>query len=619
MAISSTRGELYIKWSDGNWYPATTVWTKQNGTWVPLSNIYIKNSLSQWEQVYPITTGFPLVEPRALNFSTYNNYVVGQPLQIVNTGDRAFSIDEILAEPNSVFTVGYSGATAPIIVEPQANVSLTILAGGFAVGNSTASLTLVNNLGTMGYANVTVPIITTVLPDYSGLAVSPTTFNFSYLIGNAPPSFDITITNTGNGGNLNILGVTSSLGSTIQTPSVVGFDWQTMTQQSANIVVTLPSTLSPGVYTDQISIVTDAPTNGNVTVTATANVIQPHGLKNFTTSGVYSWTVPVGVYSILGFTIGGGGGGGAGGASTYNTTAAGGGGGGSGGISATRFNVTPGEVLSIQVGAGGTPGLGGAPATPQSLVDGGDGGSSTIYGSFGSLRSTGGVGGTSAIANSNGSGGAGGTNYGVAGLDGAVSTISSSGFGLANGGAGGNTLFYVNNGAWDFISTCDTTLYQVNQIAYPAYMNDYAVWVTADETNPIGVLTTVNFTMFNINAGVYTVYAGADDQVTIYINGQLIGAVTGYATMSSYQVTLPQGYVKITCQALNFQGSAGFAVIMVDANGNEVWNTRTSMYSPALTQAIYGAGGAGGISYGYEYPYWWQGQSGSDGGVFLVW
>ncbi|MBP6091113.1 MAG: collagen-like protein, partial [Crocinitomicaceae bacterium] len=98
------------------------------------------------------------------------------------------------------------------------------------------------------------------------------------------------------------------------------------------------------------------------------------------TAGVYNWTVPSGVTSVLVEMWGAGG---AGGVGMYTYC---GGNGGSGGYGKGAINVVPGDVISFTVGAGGTY------CTTTSLFhdcDGGSGGSTTFL----NLIATGGTGG----------------------------------------------------------------------------------------------------------------------------------------------------------------------------------------------------------------------------------
>jgi hypothetical protein len=167
----------------------------------------------------------------------------------------------------------------------------------------------------------------------------------------------VTITNSGNGANLNISSVAtldnlvtlSSLNS-----SVLTFDFSTYTGQSETFTVT-PKTLPfTGQFFDTVEITSDASNTNLLYIPITINInSQPQGYVAYTTPGSYTWTVPPHVHSLSIYGIGAGGGGGACGG-VYGTN---GGGGGSGYYeSQTNIAVNPGDVFTIslfQPGSGG--------------------------------------------------------------------------------------------------------------------------------------------------------------------------------------------------------------------------------------------------------------------------
>lgn len=147
--------------------------------------------------------------------------------------------------------------------------------------------------------------------------------------------------------------------------------------------------------------------------------------KVFAVPGVFSWTVPEGVYRVFAKVIGAGGGG-------RNSSVFGGGGGG-GGVSEGLVNVTPGQVISITVGSGGA----GASYDVTNGV-GGTGGSSA-FGPY--MSATGGSSGqTSGQGGYTGVGTGGDLNYGLgdghAGYRVSTTTPSVAGAGGGPGGAG---------------------------------------------------------------------------------------------------------------------------------------------------------------------------------------
>jgi hypothetical protein len=151
----------------------------------------------------------------------------------------------------------------------------------------------------------------------------------------------------------------------------------------------------------------------------------------FSAVGTTTWTVPAGVTSITGLTIGGGGGG----AGSRGDRGTGNGGGGGGGLARGTITVTPGQVLTIVVGNGGTAG--------GNDASGGAGGASSITGNSETyLRGGGGSGG---IVRNNTAVSTGGASTGTARLIGGTggATIAP---GSNNGSGGGGAAGYTGNG-----------------------------------------------------------------------------------------------------------------------------------------------------------------------------
>jgi hypothetical protein len=191
------------------------------------------------------------------------------------------------------------------------------------------------------------------------------------------------------------------------------------------------------------------------------------GQKVFTTVGITTWTVPVGVTTITAVCIGGGGG--AGGYGQFYPGAGGGGGGLSFG---STISVTPGDVLYIRVGSGGTGGTSqpsgsgtngtagqssyiktGSHSGTSLLEAGGGGGGGIGYQAIGGSGGTstgtsrtnggnGGAGGTNGTSTSRGAGGGGAGGYtgnGGAGAPGGVTIVQDGSSGSGGGGGGGGT------------------------------------------------------------------------------------------------------------------------------------------------------------------------------------
>jgi hypothetical protein len=150
-------------------------------------------------------------------------------------------------------------------------------------------------------------------------------------------------------------------------------------------------------------------------------------LTSFISGGVFSFTVPAGIYWIFAELVGAGGGGSGGqGGVTWSS-----GGGGSGGYASGWIAVVPGQVISLVVGFGGNGASNGNGAV------GGVGGTTSI-GSF--MQATGGNGGTGGTTVTGGGAPGQGTGgqknlYGSAGGDGNLYTAT------VQGGQGGASAF----------------------------------------------------------------------------------------------------------------------------------------------------------------------------------
>ena len=140
------------------------------------------------------------------------------------------------------------------------------------------------------------------------------------------------------------------------------------------------------------------------------------GQTEFTTPGLWSWTVPSGVTSVSVVCVGGGGGGG-----DWDSGLQGGAGGGLGYIN--DHEVTPGDVIEIRVGSGGA---GGGKGT-----NGQDGGTSYFVNAS-TCRGGGGEGGQQSSTRNSG-----GDFAGDGGGTGGGGTISFSGGGSGGGGGAG--------------------------------------------------------------------------------------------------------------------------------------------------------------------------------------
>jgi hypothetical protein len=228
-----------------------------------------------------------------------------------------------------------------------------------------------------------------------------------------------TITNIGNGAELDISSITSqNLIANISAPSTsaIGYDFDTFTGNTATFTVT-PYTLPfSGVYSDVIVINSNASNAPALSIPYTLDVAQISGQQVFVTPGTYQFTIPPNVTTMNAFIVGGGGGGSGAGSNIK-------GGGGSAGeyIQTLSNSVNPGDILTVIVGAGGA------------------GGTYTQAGSFGANSSVGIMGGGTVLS----VGGSGGNIQfgGAGGSSAATVTLDNTTYGpYGAGGAGGSQL-----------------------------------------------------------------------------------------------------------------------------------------------------------------------------------
>ena len=180
----------------------------------------------------------------------------------------------------------------------------------------------------------------------------------------------------------------------------------------SNNAAQLPFTINRDLYTDGVSTMTIALSNGLASTSITVNDTSgtPTGLQTFSAVGTNQFTVPNGIYSLQVLLLAGGGGGG--------NRAGGGGGGGQARL--ITVSTTPGATFSVIVGDGGNAGSNGG----------------TSY--FGAYSSLGGFGGGSGSGTSGGAGGAGGN--GTLSGGSASSVASNAAFLFAGGGGGSGQL-----------------------------------------------------------------------------------------------------------------------------------------------------------------------------------
>ena len=169
----------------------------------------------------------------------------------------------------------------------------------------------------------------------------------------------------------------------------------------------------------------------------------------FSSVGSCTWTVPLGLGTLVGIDMtGGGGGGGAGSFAGSGNVGGGGGGGSMGGTNRfldTGWTLTPGTSVAVNIGAGGTGGS--ASSLGAAGSDGGNGGTTSWTPTSGTtISAVGGNGGKGGSFSSGPVGGAGGDFPGMRISNGAARGTATGGTGY-NGNGGGGAGPYTNGGS----------------------------------------------------------------------------------------------------------------------------------------------------------------------------
>jgi len=232
------------------------------------------------------------------------------------------------------------------------------------------------------------------------------------------------------------------------------------------------------------------------------------------------------------------------------------------------------DVLAVGAGGGGGPGL-------TNVLEGGSGGG-------------GGSGGYQKSSN-------------VAVTPGEVLTVTV-------GGRGGKNTY--SNGPYYPVTL---------NYAWSAFMNSYAVWTHPDGVSPTSQTVSSRRLFVCPANGYYEISVQADNYIDFYIDEILIASTGSFQSTTTANVYLHQGNRKLTSNARNDGGPAGFAVLIKDSGATPVWNTRT-LLDPAAGDAgattsitgsfgtiTVGAGQGGGAAYNSGVVYY-DGGGGSDGG-----
>lgn len=424
-------GVIRVKRS-GSWAPARGLYVKQSGAWTPAEKAFIKKN-GAWEQIYPTPSGVLSVTPSTVTLEAYEDFS-STPVTVTfkNTGTDNIIVNNIAIAQNVNFTTYFDGATnftlAPdqertMVVRMSANKRGTAERTTVDI-TGTATIVVYQNIGAFGDIRTDIPVNGTVKPDYAEVTLNPTSVSYTTNYDLGPARSAINITNSGNGGKLNITNIYSVSGTVIEGDALGILN----KGQSTRIGLTSPTGEPAGTHADTIFIETDI---GTYSVPVTLTVIST-GVKEYIVPGTYTWTVPLGVSSATVEMVAGGGGGGG---STEVGNGGAGGGGGSGGYKNFTIALTAGETITISVGAGGAgaPFVGRNPGAIGAEGPGLSGGSSYITSLAGTHTVTGGGGGTSGTGGSGGGGGLGGTGDGNVGFGGQAGTND---YSSTNGGAG---------------------------------------------------------------------------------------------------------------------------------------------------------------------------------------
>ena len=417
--ISANIGLTRIKDETG-WNPLRNLWTKIDpSTWTPVQKAWTKTDSTTWTQIYPTPRGNLTVSSASLTYNLYQHYTEYQKITLTNTGNYPLTVQNIY----STDTIGYTTQLlletggVPLTMQPGDTRTLDINVTGVAVGTTIGNINLLNNIGYLGWANISIPVTTTVLANYSSISTLPSRLTIGQYYLDPQLTGNLTMVNTGNGATLQINNVNEPNGVLIfsNTADNIGFNFNTFQGNTADVTwrvsnnssytfgANTVTSIAPGTaLIDSVSdnlIIYNSSDDSEHLVPYTLNVITPTGEQDYTTPGDYSFVVPDYVHQLVLTAVGGGGGGGGG---EEVGVGGAGGGGGSGDYSTQTVSVIPGETLTVTVGAGGAASR--FVGRTTNAPGGSDGGTTIISGSFGTITVAGGFGGggaSSSDTNSN--------------------------------------------------------------------------------------------------------------------------------------------------------------------------------------------------------------------------
>lgn len=211
-----------------------------------------------------------------------------------------------------------------------------------------------------------------------------------------------------------------------------------------------------------------------------------------------------------------------------------------------------------------------------------------------------------------GGGGAGGVVY----QPGIVLSATSSYTAIIGGGGGANShgsdSWFGTGAPPSNSSATDVPVYAGSYPVYNGFLNTYGVWVNPDFVDPVNQWQTVNYLAEIPNGQNYTLRCSADNDIRVYIYGNLVGSNDSWGSFNDSTVSLGAGTTTIRIDALNQDaGSPGlFAAALYDPSGNVVWSTRKTTIVTTSPWPLAIGGGNGG----WGTPEQTVGSGGSGGG-----
>jgi hypothetical protein len=215
-----------------------------------------------------------------------------------------------------------------------------------------------------------------------------------------------------------------------------------------------------------------------------------------------------------------------------------------------------------------------------------------------------------------GGGGAGGViykeNVKLSVLAGAHYTVTVGAGGSINE-SGGYSMF--GTGSIVSQNTSVPTVYAGTYPVYNGFLNTYGVWTSPDFVNPVNTLQQVVYTTNLAVGGRYTVRASADNEISVYINGNPVVSNADWGSYNDGAVDISSGPLTITVNAVNRDsGSPGlFAAALYNPSGSVVWHTRSPLTEPTKIEND-GFTALGGGNGGWGTPEQTAGSGASGGG-----